>query len=445
MARNTLRTRLVERPIATRWAAAVRIAAVGSPLLLVGVLSVSSPAYAAEAPVGLGTAGTFSVLAGQTVTNTGPSSLSLGLGVSPGTSITGFGPPAQVGGATHVGDAAAAQAQSDLVIAYNDAAGRAPTAAVAGDLVGKTLTAGVYKSTGSLALGVVGGALTLDGQGDPNAVFIFQVASTLITASASTVNLINRAQACNIFWQVGTSVTLGTNSSFKGTVMALASTSNNTNAVIEGRLLVRNGQVSLDNNTFATPGCVTTPAPPPTASFTASATSGTAPLSVQLTDTSTGTPTSWLWRFGNGTTSTVQNPSVTYALAGNYTAALTASNASGASTLVVRTITVTAPAPTTPAPTTLAPTAPAPTTTAPAPPTTAPAPTTRTPAPTTTTTTAVGSTGAGRSGSGTSQLAFTGATPPLALAVVLLVLGVLLVAAARARTRSRRLRVVRLE
>ena len=414
MARNTFRTRLVERPIATRWAAAVRIAAVGSPLLLVGVLSVASPAYAAEAPVGLGTAGTFSVLGGQTVTNTGPSSLSLGLGVSPGTAITGF-PPGIVGGATHVGDAAAAQAQSDLVIAYNDAAGRALTASVAGDLVGKTLMAGVYKSTGPLALG---GALTLDGQGDPNAVFIFQVASTLITASASTVNLINRAQACNIFWQVGTSVTLGTNSSFKGTVMALASTSNNTNAVIEGRLLVRNGQVSLDNNTFATPGCVTTPAPPPTASFTASATSGTAPLSVQLTDTSTGAPTSWLWHFGNGTTSTVQKPSVTYTLAGTYTVTLTAFNASGASTPVSRTITVTAPAP-------------------------APAPTTTTT--TTTTTTAVDSTGAGRSGSGTPQLARTGASPPFTLAVVLLVLGVLLVATARARTRSRRLRVVRLK
>lgn len=412
MARKTLRTRFVERRRPTRWAAAVRIAAAGSPLLLVGVLSVASPAYAAEAPVGLGTAGTYSVLGGQTVTNTGPSSLSGDLGVWPGSAITGF-PPGKVGGSTHAGDAVAKQAQSDLVVAYDDAAGRAPTAAVAGDLVGKTLTAGVYKSTGPLALG---GPLTLDAQGDPNAVFIFQVATTLITASASTVNVINSAQACRIFWQVGTSVTLGTDSSFKGTVMAMASNSNNTNAVIEGRLLVRTGQVSLDNNTFTTPGCVTTPAPTPTASFTASATSGTAPVSVQLTDTSAGAPTSWLWNFGNGTTSTVQKPSVTYTLAGTYTVTLTASNASGASTPVSRTITVTAPAP-----------APAPTTT------------------TTTTTTAVDSTGAGRSGSGTPQLARTGASPQFTLAVVLLVLGVLLVATARARTRSRRLRVVRLK
>ena len=411
--RKTLRTRFVERRRPTRWAAAVRIAAAGSPLLLVGVLSVASPAYAAEAPVGLGTAGTYSVLGGQTVTNTGPSILSGDLGVSPGSAITGF-PPGKVGGSTHAGDAVAKQAQLDLVVAYNDAAGRAPTASVAGDLGGRTLTAGVYKSTGPLGLT---GPLTLDAQGDPNAVFIFQVASTLITASASTVNVINSAQACRIFWQVGTSVTLGTNSSFKGTVMALTSTSNNTNAVIEGRLLVRTGQVSLENNAFTTPGCVTTPAP--TASFTASATSGTAPLSVQLTNTSTGAPTSWSWNFGNGITSTLQNPSVTYTLAGTYTVSLTASNASGASTPVSRTITVTAPAP-----------APAPTTTAPAP---------TAPAPTTTTTAAVGSTGAGRSGSGTPQLARTGASPPFTLAVVLLVLGVLLVATARARTRSRRL------
>ena len=417
MARNTFRTRLVERPKPKRWAAAVRMAAMVSPLLLVGVLSVASPAFAAApAPVGLGTAGSYSVLGAQTVTNTGPSVLNLGIGVSPGTAITGF-PPGIVSGATHAGDAVAAQAQSDLAIAYNDAAGRAQTAAVAGDLVGRTLLAGVYKSAGPLALS---GPLTLDAQGDPHAVFIFQVASTLITASASTINVINGAQACRIFWQVGTSVTLGTNSSFKGTIMASASVSNNTGAVVEGRLLVRTGQVSLDSNTFTTPGCVTPP--PPNASFTASATSGTAPLSVQLTDTSTGTPTSWSWNFGNGTTSILQNPSVTYTVAGTYTVSLTVSSPSGASTLVSKTITVTAPATTQ---------------------TSTPTPT---PTSTTSTTAAVGTSGSGTSGSGpagapsgASRLAATGATPPpLAFAVVLLVLGGLLVGASRARTRSRR-------
>jgi hypothetical protein len=229
------------------------LAAATAAVLFVGLVTVSSPVGAAEATVGLGTAGTYSVLGGQTVTNTGPSTLAGDLGVSPGTAITGF-PPGTVGGATHAGDASAAQAQSDLVIAYDDAAGRAPTASVAGDLVGQTLTAGVYNSTGPLALS---GTLTLDGQGDPSAVFIFQIASTLTTASASHVNLINGATACSIFWQVGSSATLGTTSTFVGTIMALTSISVTTGTVVEGRALARNGQVSLDNNTFTTPGCNT--------------------------------------------------------------------------------------------------------------------------------------------------------------------------------------------
>jgi hypothetical protein len=234
----------------------VRVAALTS-VLLVGLLSLPFPASAAEAPVGLGTAASYSVLGGQTVTNTGPSTLSGDLGVSPGTAITGF-PPGTVGGATHAGDAQAAQAQSDLTIAYDDAAGRAPTASVAGDLVGQTLTTGVYNSTGPLALS---GTLTLDGQGDPNAVFIFQIASTLITASASNVNVINGAQACNVFWQVGSSATLGTTSSFVGTIMALTSISVTTGATVEGRALARNGAVTLDDNVFTTTACDTTPTP----------------------------------------------------------------------------------------------------------------------------------------------------------------------------------------
>ncbi len=254
---NPVRTRPVEGHSAGRWTAAVALAAVTSTLLLVGVLLVPSQADAAEAPVGLGTAGSYSVLGGTTVTNTGPSTLSGDLGVSPGSAITGF-PPGKVGGATHAGDAQAAQAQSDLTIAYNDAAGRAPTANVAGDLVGKTLTAGVYKSTGPLGLT---GTVTLNGQGNPNAVFIFQIASTLITASASHVNVINAAQACHVFWQVGSSATLGTTSSFKGTIMALTSIAVKTGAVVQGRALARNGAVTLDNDTFTAANCGTTPTP----------------------------------------------------------------------------------------------------------------------------------------------------------------------------------------
>jgi hypothetical protein len=248
-----------------RWPAATGLAAAATTLLLIGAVAIAPPASAAVATVNLGTADPYSVLGGQTVTNTGPSTLAGDLGVSPGTAITGF-PPGTVGGATHKGDAAAAQAQSDLTIAYDDAAGRALTASVAGDLVGKTEISGVYKSTGPLALS---GTLTLDGQGNPNAVFIFQVASTLITASASQVKMINGAQACHVFWQVGSSATLGTHSVFQGTIMALTSVSVTTGTVVHGRALARNGAVTLDNNTFTGPGCTTTPpstTPPPSSS-----------------------------------------------------------------------------------------------------------------------------------------------------------------------------------
>ncbi|MGZ4543632.1 MAG: ice-binding family protein [Mycobacteriaceae bacterium] len=264
---NPGQTRPVEGHKTARWAAAVALAAVMCIVLVVGVLAV--PADAAEAPVGLGTAASYSVLGGQTVTNTGHSKLSGDLGVSPGTAITGF-PPGTVGGAKHAGDAQAAKAQSDLTIAYNDAAGRAKTASVAGDLVGKTLTAGVYKSTGPLALS---GTVTLNGQGNPNAVFIFQIASTLITASASHVSLLNGAQACHVFWQVGSSATLGTTSSFKGTIMALTSIAVQTGALVQGRALARNGAVTLDNDTFTAANCGTTP----TATSSAPRSSSSAP------------------------------------------------------------------------------------------------------------------------------------------------------------------------
>ena len=264
-----------------RWTAVGSLAAL-TGAVLVGGLSLASTAQAALAPVGLGTAGTYSVLGGQTVTNTGPSTLSGDLGLSPGTAITGF-PPGIVGGAMHTADAPAAQAQSDLTIAYDDAAGRAPTASVAGDLVGQTLTAGVYQSTGPLALS---GTLSLDGQGDPSSVFIFQVSSTLITASDSQVNVINGAQACHIFWQVGSSATLGTTSVFKGTIMALTSISATTGTVVEGRALARNGQVSLDNNVFTIPVCAT-----PTTTTTEPTSTTTAPTTTTSTTTAPTTTT----------------------------------------------------------------------------------------------------------------------------------------------------------
>jgi len=193
--------------------------------------------------------GDFSVLAGSTVTNTGSTVVSGDVGVSPGTAVTGF-PPGLAGGSVHLADGAAGQAQAALTAAYIDAAGRSGSTAVAGDLVGKTFTAGVYKSTSSLALS---GDVTLDAQGNSAAVFIFQISSTLTTGSGSHVILTNGATACNVFWQVGSSATMGTNSVFKGNILALTSITISTGANLEGRALARNGAVTLDTDVIT--GC----------------------------------------------------------------------------------------------------------------------------------------------------------------------------------------------
>jgi hypothetical protein len=253
----------------------VRAAVVGAALLLAVVppLVVASSARAAQAPIGLGTATSFAVLAATTVTNTGPSTVIGDLGLDPGTAVTGN---PTVTGATHIHDAVAGQAQVDNGTAFDDAAGRGPTTAVSGDLVGRTLTAGVYKSTSSLGLT---GTVTLDGEGDPQAVFIFQIASTLITGSVSRVALVNGVQACNVFWQVGSSATLGTGSHLKGTVLALTSIAAQTAATVEGRLLAQTGAVTLDSNTITRPGC-STPGPPPTETPVPGPTVSTAPTAV---------------------------------------------------------------------------------------------------------------------------------------------------------------------
>ncbi len=216
--------------------------------------SYARSAQAAQPPVGLGTASSFAVLAGSAVTNTGPSVLTGDLGVSPGTAITGF-PAGQVNGTMHSADAVAGQAKADLTTAYNDAAGRTPATAIAGDIGGLTLTPGVYKSTSSVLLT---GDVILNAGGDPNAVFIFQIGSTLTTATGSRVQLINGANACNVFWQIGSSATIGTTTAFRGTMLALTSITATTTATIDGRLLARNGAVTLDTNTITRGGCETT-------------------------------------------------------------------------------------------------------------------------------------------------------------------------------------------
>lgn len=225
--------------------------------LAVGVAFAAIPVSAQASQVGLGTAGTFVALGGSAVTNTGPSVLNGDLGVAPGTALTGFGLPAVVNGAVHANDAVAQQAKLDLTTAYNVAAGQpvAPANDLTGtDLGSRTLTAGAYRFTSSAQLT---GALTLDAQGDPNAQFVFEIASTLTTASASSVVMVNGASPCNVYWQVGSSATLGTTTAFQGTVMANASISLNDGATVMGRLLARTGQISLINNVLNRGGCAT--------------------------------------------------------------------------------------------------------------------------------------------------------------------------------------------
>ena len=205
----------------------------------------------AQPTVNLGTAGNFAVLAGSGITNTGPTTITGDVGTFPTTTEVGFGTVTLIG-TNHGGDAVTQVAKTDLVTAYNDAAGRVPAVVVAGDLGGQTLVPGVYQSASSLGLT---GTLTLDAQGDPNAVFIFQMGSTLTTASGSNVSLINGAQSCNVFWQVGSSATLGTGSTFRGTILALTSITATTGVVVDGRLLARNGAVTLDTNTITRSLC----------------------------------------------------------------------------------------------------------------------------------------------------------------------------------------------
>ena len=248
------------------------------------IIATQSVAGAAVATVNLGTATSFGVLAGSAVTNTGATIVNGDLGVSPGSAITGF-PPGIVNGAVHDTDGVAAGAQSDLTTAYNDAAGRSPSGSVGPFIgAGQTLAPGVYNATTSLD---VGGSLTLDAHGDPDAVWIFQVGSTLVTDSASEINLTDGAQACNVFWQVGSSATLGTNSSFQGSVLALTSITVTTGDTIIGRALARNGAVTLDDDDITVPTCAS-PVPTPTPTTT---TPTPTPTPTTTTPTPTPTPT----------------------------------------------------------------------------------------------------------------------------------------------------------
>lgn len=253
-------------------------------LLLLGALCgllFASTAMGATASVGLQSAAGFSVLAGSTVTNTGPTTMFGDLGLSPGSSVTGA---PVVLGQTHVDDAVAIGAKNDLTTAYNDAASRPSSGSAGTDLSGQSFTPGVRTASTSLLLS--SGSVTLNAQGDPDAVFIFQVGSTLTTGSNTSVALVNGAQACNVFWVVGSSATLGTGTHFVGTVMAAASITAQTAAAIHGRLLAQTGAVTLDTNVITTSNC------PSSVTGSGGGTETTTPAEAAALETTTSTTTS---------------------------------------------------------------------------------------------------------------------------------------------------------
>lgn len=224
-------------------------------LMTIPVMSAS-----VQAPVNLGTASSFAVLAGSTITNTGTSQVGGtaggNVGLHPGTVFSGQA-NVTISGTVNLADAAALLAKNNLQAAYNEAAGRTPVDRIGTELGGTIVKPGVYDSADGTFQ--ITGTLTLDGEGNPNAVFIFKTASTLITASASNIVMINGASSCNIYWVVGSSATLGTNSSFTGQLMAQASITATNGATIQGKLLALTGAVTLDTNTITNNICTITP------------------------------------------------------------------------------------------------------------------------------------------------------------------------------------------
>jgi hypothetical protein len=277
---------------------------VASAALLVGPGLVAS-ASASTTSVALGNAAPFAVLAGTTVTNTGSSQISGSVGVSPGSAVTGFPPGLISNGSIDAADTTAQQAQASLTTAYLDAAGRTPVTVNSTDLGGQTLVPGVYQNAAAMSLT---GTLTLNAQGNASAVFIFLAGSTLTTAPSSSVVLTGGAQACNVFWQVGSSATIGTTTNFVGSVLALTSISVQTGATISGRVLARNGQVSLEGNTITVPTCsavtptTTTTTTTPTTTTTTPTTTTTTPTTTTTTPTTTTT---------TPTTTTTSTPTTT--------------------------------------------------------------------------------------------------------------------------------------
>jgi hypothetical protein len=244
------------KPLATKISSQFGKSAVILALVTVASLGLSTSANALQARVTLGEAKSYVVLAGAGITNTGPTTASgnagANFGSSPTGSFTGDTDVTTTGTKFTSVVAQTTRAKSDLVRAYNDAAGRTPFTVVS-NLGGNTYTTGVYQSASTIALT---GTVTLDAEDNPDAVFFFLAGSSLITESGSVVALINGAQACNVYWQVGSSATFRTTSDFSGHVFALTSITAETGATFNGQLLARNGTVTLDTNTFVNDECI---------------------------------------------------------------------------------------------------------------------------------------------------------------------------------------------
>jgi uncharacterized repeat protein (TIGR01451 family) len=242
---------MTTRPRFDRFFARGRAKAIVVAVFLLPMFAVGTPSTSAAPVVILGsTTAQFAVLGGTTVTNTGSTVVTGDLGVSPGAAVVGF-PPGVVNGTIHAADAVALQAQNELTTAYNTLDLMPSTTDLTGqDLGGLTLQPGVYSYDTS---GQLTGNVTFDGAGDPDAFFLVQFGSTLTTASAASVTLMNGARACNIYWQVGSSATLGTTTQFAGNILALESITANTGTDVLGRLLARNAAVTLDTNDILLP------------------------------------------------------------------------------------------------------------------------------------------------------------------------------------------------